>query len=286
MRSCLISMAVLVAACTPPASTPDAGADAGAVEDAGGGPESCEGTWIGRVRGTVLELDGSPTEAPRVYTICGNACLYREVGDDGTFDDAIDFCFPPGDPLHTPVFIFHGLGRYTDLYLDFVPDGSNREDDTLFEQPFIVAPIESMSSLTIDTTVAQTLADGAGFELTFEPGAIEPPPGRERIAVRRMDRASWSAWPTLGEMTAMYALLPDDTIFHTPASVRFPNDEGLAPDTPVEILGLGNVETGAPYAGNWGRVALGHVLSDGSAIVLDDGEGLEALTWLGYRALE
>ena len=76
------------------------------------------------------------------------------------------------------------------------------------------------------------------------------------------------------------------TDFDRPATVTFPNVTGLAPGEEVEILALGTIHTGEPYAGNVGAVGTGHtghVSDDGERIESDVGEGPRVLSWLGYR---
>lgn len=294
LASSFISVLLCAVGCDPGNSERDAGSDAevaadtGGIVDAtgedGGSPEDCVGTWVGHVSGQVLDIHGAPPTLPAVYTICGNACLFRELSEDGSFDDDINFCYRSGEPLPRPVFIYHGLGRYSDLYYDFIPPGTTRIDEFHFDGLY-VAPVAEMSTLTVDLEADQLLSDGEGFELSYEAGAIEPAALREEIGVLEMPADRYPPHDGAASLIALYAIFPDDSLFHTPATVRFPNHDGLAPGTAVEIMGLGNVESGEPYAGTFGRVAVGRVDPEGTAIVLDEGEGLSTLTWLGYRAL-
>jgi hypothetical protein len=82
--------------------------------------------------------------------------------------------------------------------------------------------------------------------------------------------------------SVMYAIGPMDTKLNAPVSVEFPNVDHLAPHTPVEIVAVGNHQSGGrPPAGVLGPVDIGHVAPDGQHVVADN--GLRFFGLVGYR---
>ena len=104
-----------------------------------------------------------------------------------------------------------------------------------------------------------------------------------------------SAWqqfvPAETAALALYALAPFEATFReqgaktkAKAQLSFVNTTGLPPSAAVEVMILGSyyVEQSLP-PGTFGPAALGHVSVDGTRIMLDDGEGVEYLSWLALR---
>ncbi len=265
-------------------AAPDAARDAAAA-DADAGP--CEGIYAEGISGRVLDTDGNPPELPQVVTFCGNACIYGEVAEDGTFRVEANFCYGGGPPLYRPLLIYHGLGRYADLNYDFLgPDHTGDAGWVHFDTPFRIPSIETMAVITVDGDTAQVLDDGAGFRLSMEPGAASPPFGREELGVVRLAEEHYPPVRGIETLTALWTTLPEDVLFDPPAQLELPNVADDPPGTTIEIVGIGNFATsteGQPYAGTLGRVATATVSADGTTITLDEGEGIAHLTWLGYR---
>ena len=282
----------LALACNAPATSatgptddrPDAGAASGPAIDAGTKePDLCKGYQVLRMSGRVLDINGN-VPGLRVFTLCGNACLRGDLADDGTFVFENDFCFRSVPPLTRPVFIYHGGDGYTDLYFDFVPKTPPTVVRShVFERTFYTVPVSEMATVQHDATAAQTLRDGNGFELSFEPGAALPPIGAETFGVKQLMPEHYPAIEGMDTVVALYAFAPASTTFDPPARVQFPNHDGLAPGTVVEIVAVGDFATEDVFAGTLGRVAMGSDSGDGARIELDAGEGIRVLTPLGYR---
>lgn len=243
--------------------------------------QPCDGVRVPSMSGQVLDVFGDPPTT-KVFTLCGNACLRGDLNADGTFLLENNFCFAEIPPLTRPIFIFHGIGQYTDLYYDFVPPGETVVEAS-FPEPLYVVPLTAMASVQVTPAYAQSLTDGNGFELTFDAGAASLPLGRDSIAVWRLAPEHFPPVVGAETLTALYATAPDETIFDPPAQLRFPNTTNLSPGTVVEIMAIGNVSMDGVYAGTLGRVDTGHVDMDGTTISSDN--GVEVLGWLGYRPL-
>lgn len=242
--------------------------------------DGCDGVQVLRLAGQVLDIDGAVPAQPN-YTLCAGACVRGQLEDDGTFELETDFCFLRNPPLTRPVFIYHGVGEYTDLYVDFVPPEADVLEEHVFAKPIRVVSRDDMVLTTIAEGQAGVLDDGKGFVLRFDSAA--PPFGRDKIGVRRLIKEEWPDLPGIGSLTALYATLPEGVHFDVPAAVEFPNSEGLEPGSFVEIVAIGTIDTPNVFGGTVGPVATGVVTDDGASIVLVEGEGLDALTWVGYR---
>lgn len=294
--------ALMIAACDDAVSslTPDAAADLDAeapdsgsdaelpdqgrpLADAGFSFVTCKGTFVGKVSGQILDTNGEVPSARR-FTVCGNACLLGELDDDGRFEMDAQFCFDSQPPLYRPIFIYHGIAQYSDLHVDFVPAGTTRLPAYEFAQTLRVLPASLMTEARPGED-GFIIADGEGFEVRADVGATELPLGWESAQVGAMGADFWPPNTQGEDLIALYATGVEGTRFDPPASVRFPNETGLPAGTPVEIVAIGDVGLGAPYAGTVGGVARGTVSLDGGFVVTDDDSGISALTWLGYRLL-
>lgn len=258
--------------------------DGGEVEERDGGPQPCEdGIQVLHLEGRVLDVHGQPPTQRR-FTFCGNACLIGELEADGTFSFDNDFCFARTPPLTRPVFIYHGLDAYSELYFDFVPDtgGAVRIDSVVFEETFRAMPLADMAQVP-RTGAMTTLDDGAGFTLTFDDATAEPPFGVEKWGVAELDADDYPNIEGAEELVALYAVYHVSATFDPPATVVFPNHANLPPGTPIDVMQVGDFATEGVYAGTLGKTASAVVSADGASIELEPGEGIRVLTPIGYR---
>ena len=280
------------AAADTPAPPPE---DVGAASDEGtpptpevvgpadtGGPP-CDGVWVEGAAGQLFDTDDAVPEA-RLTTLCtSGTCIGGRVADNGSFSFDTPTCFAVEGTWLRPILTYHGGGTYADVYYDFISEGATHVAMTHFDQPLRTVPLDAMAAVTWDDASAQTLTDELGFALSWGAGSATLPFGVEKIAARRLTSAQLPPVAGVDTLTALYAVIPDNAEFDPPATVEFPNLDALAAGTAVEVLAIGNEASEGMHPGALGVVATAHVADDAASIVLDDGQGIAVLGWLGFR---
>jgi hypothetical protein len=244
--------------------------------------------FVGRVRGTVVNFDGTPHRNGNV-TVCGSTC-YPGVSDaDGRFEVAINRCFSgTAEYIHGVAFSFDGLNRHTDIFFDFNSDNNTRMGTVTIVRPLYVGNYNNGGFAAAPTTNTSSLmiSDGLGFVLRFTPGAIEYPLTAEQEEVRVV-RIPVSKLPPYADrpLAVAYSISPSESVLRTPASVEFPNVLGIPGGTEVEIVAVGNHATNCrPAVGVLGRVDMGRVSADGRRVIANT--GLRAFGTVGYRTVQ
>ncbi|MEM9695942.1 MAG: hypothetical protein AAGA56_25585 [Myxococcota bacterium] len=146
------------------------------------------------------------------------------------------------------------------------------------------APAQELSSNGVELSVPE----GTYLELDFEDVVL----GNRRFRARDVPTELLRQFAPDDNLTALWAFYPFEAAFRPGPStaefarvgMSFPNPSDLAAGTSVEILSHGSflypdIVTPAAFE----VVATATVSEDGRRIVIDEGEGIEVLTWVGYR---
>ncbi|MBN4050153.1 hypothetical protein JYT28_00195 [Desulfobulbus sp. AH-315-M07] len=240
---------------------------------------------VGTVTGQVLDQFGNaPTNT--TITLCGNACFYGDLEADGTFSMTVDHCYDEGLIYRVPVFIYHGWPEWADVTVKFVPDGVT-DVPTMDIGVIKTFKTDSMTRYPYEEPVAATFTEPGGFSFEVEECAMRLPAFDYDVYVGEVGVENFPLPDAPTDLLALYFVGPDNTYFADPSFASFPNTTGLAADTVVEIMALGNMgTTGVIEAGTWDVIGTGRVTSDGQSIVSDpvQDSGLTSLGWIGYRA--
>lgn len=253
----------------------DGGPDAGALD---AGPEVCDGITVERVSGQLLATDGTVPTAP-VITLCGSVCLTGELLADGTFVLESDTCYRDLEPLPHPVVIYHGAGLYADLHVDVVPRGLAAVGPVELTAPLYVPPRSAMATAEVADDQPLLLDDGEGLRLEAEAGATFLPFGATSVAAGRVDPVYWPPAPGIEGVVSLWALATEGTLFDPPARLVLPTPPGWPAGTLVDVVVLGNPDTGEVYPGTVGSVGTSPVTAEGTVVV----DELRALSWIGLR---
>ena len=249
----------------------------------------CDGVFVGHVTGNVFDVQGNPPAPPAAPTICGSACVAGKLAPDGTFSVTPKYCYKSSDIYYpTPVVIFHGVPDYANVVVDFVPVGTRHIDELALTTPIITMKMVGLPRVKVDKTQPIALDDGQGFSLSAQAGSIEMPLTTDSIVVGPADLSRFPLGPGKGgeTLTALYALMPDETAVTPPATVRFPNTKKLTAGAAVELVAIGNLVTTKLFKpGTLGIIGSGRVTGDGAYVESVPGTdtGLITLGWIGYR---
>jgi hypothetical protein len=276
------------------------GADAEPRLDAGdddpdAGPHNCEGVWLERIEGTVVDEDGVGVEAGRAQACLRLApsgtlvCLAPPLTEaDGSYaidvtdrarcvQGAVLRALKPDAPYATS-YCHVDVGVTADALLA-VP-----EPTILYrsEPPATLPPLG-------DETARRTVVFEDGLEIDVVPEALGFGVDYEALGARRI--------PVDGELPCfargvaglegLYAFLEEGQIEGAGFAFRIPNATGLAAGTEVELLVLGGLDTrladgSTVEEADFAPFGTGVVSADGSHIAA---EALSYFTWLGYRVV-
>ncbi len=270
---------------------PPAGAGANAaitIEPAAASPTCAAGQYyLGRVTGIVYDESNRPLSGG-LLSICGTTCISGETRADGRFDVTVNTCFAgSSEYAHGVAFTFDGLNQRPDIFFDFNPENVRRMGVVRINRPFYVGTFrgQGFAAAPMRSSAAMTVVDGLGFSLRFVPSTIEYPITASEEAVRVVRVPVARLAPYLGRAPAvMYAISPSDSVLSAPAAVEFPNVSGLAPNTVVDIVAVGNhASRGRPPVGVLERIDSGRVSADGRRVVATS--GLRFFGTVGYRTV-
>jgi hypothetical protein len=246
--------------------------------------DTCNGTRVERLSGQVLGADGNPLPSGR-FSICGNVCVFSELADDGTFSVSPGSqCWWKEPPLVRPFFHFFDDADHTELSIDFAEPGVSPVPATTLATAY-VPRVADMHVVDVNGDEELQFTDGAGFSLSAPAGSIDFGFGKPaRLGAARVAPDRAPPIPGSEALLAVYATWPGDSGFVSPARAVFPNDSGLEPGTALDVMILGSYLTAEiVYPGRWGRVAGATVNAAGDAIEMDEGAGLDFLTWIALR---
>ncbi|MEE2755271.1 MAG: hypothetical protein VYA30_01365 [Myxococcota bacterium] len=271
------------AALTAEFSDPDPGPAAG-----------CNGTSVSVIRGWIVDRIGRPISGAKAQ-LCvvsdggTTQCLPPEdSGEDGVFNLSI----AQGDQCLTKAafrVIKPGSGRapmYCNAPLDMAADSTR----IIMETPYVLyagLPPADLPELG-DEMMSRRITFQNGVQLDLTPFDLVSP--YEELGMRTVgvDERGLCFLEGQTPPARLYAFTPDSTIYGE-ATVRFPNETELAPNSKVDISilgGLGCERNGEHVAeGAWESVGTGTVSEDGMHIESDEGTVLTCLTWVGYTPL-
>lgn len=263
------------------------------------GPQPCDGdpasgVCVLRVTGSLVDFAGSPVESAPV-SVCGDVCYYGASDAAGKFDVSIANYI---EPAAYHVLVHERTSRASFYYsLTGSPDAGVLAAGELLvlllpeSGPELVvagagAPAQSV------TSGAVTLDVPAGVDVKLDVEDVTAGPVGSQFRALAVPQSAWQQFvPAETAALALYALAPFEATFReqgaktkAKAQLSFVNTTGLPPSAAVEVMILGSyyVEQSLP-PGTFGPAALGHVSVDGTRIMLDDGEGVEYLSWLALR---
>ncbi len=245
------------------------------------------------ITGKVVDDTGAPLDK-KLVSVCGKICFFGETTADGTFVTKV------GQNIKVADFAaaVHGRPDHASLY-ETVPVTT---DENIALPQTLVLPKLNPTGMKIPmdskrvVTAAVAVTDGditlnfeANTELDLDIEDIglvsEGKPG-DHLRIVKIADANYPTFAKGANIKVLYALAPFDLKFlNKKVPVTIKGNAGLAPNTVVEFVGLGNEFIAEPFtAGKLEVVATGKVSADGMTIVTDAGEGLKTLTWLGVRA--
>lgn len=307
MRALVLPLALTLCACSAPApsaapardAAADAPADAPAVlatdapaDDTADAPvDPClqrpadrpTAVCVRRVEGRVTDLDGAPLGG-RPITVCGPACFIAVTAADGSF--RVDV----GDWIDVAIYSVQAHGRpdYASVYVPLAApaSGVSRLPEAMalprYASPGPELPDGAAGGTISSDDVTLTIAPDTRLELDLEDVDLGPLGRRLRVAAVPVERAP--AALVEAAPTALYALAPFALLASRPIAVTLPNRSRLPAGAAVEFIALG-VEPFTPpiNAGLAVVAATGRVSDDGASVRTTPGEGLRALSWIGYR---
>jgi hypothetical protein len=252
------------------------------------------GVCLERVTGTVVDGDGNPVSGLSM-SVCGPICWYGESDSTGAFDVAVNSHVIAEDYSTLP----HGRPNRTSFYYQLP---SSAEGSTAVGELRVLDLPATGPSLVVKSdkqgTPAQTatsgpatlnVPDGVSVKLDVEDVALGAEGKQFRaLAIPAQHREHFAPGQSF---SALYAFTPYETAFvegttTTAALVQLEldNEAGLPADSSVEFLALGSYlfPTWVPPA-RFQVVATGKVSADGAKLVMDAGEGISYLTWVGVR---
>jgi len=219
-------------------------------------------------RGRVVDLSGAPVVDIYV-TVSTEFCVPDRTSATGTF--IVKNILPSSSKR----LILYGPtakdGPYASLSFAFT-DG-----DADVELPAIVTPkLETPLAYRADLTDPQRLTTSDGFAMTVRAADlhVEGFDDTKLFAVP-IPIAKAPPFAVASKLHALYVLEPLQSTLAKPAPVEFPNPNGLAAGSKVDVFQLDY------WKGELVRRAGGHVRDDGK-VVTDDGEGITELTWIGF----
>lgn len=291
-------------ACGTAHSAP-AGSDGGAAPHVEGGNAPCSEDPSTIAAGAVCVhdisgrfIDGAGDPVPDlVVSACGpEQCNPGDTGDDGAFTIAVNRHIVVADYSVVP----HGRPEKAAFYFR-VPGGGPGPDIDMGDlrqlsmpesgPPLVIDPAGAPAQSVTSGEVTLDVDDGVSVRLDVDSN-LAGDAGKQFRALRVPDELLGDfADPELG-LVALYGFEPFESQFEIPGDpprpadvqLTFDNTETLAPGSAVEVLALGSYlhpEWVEPAA--FEPVATGHVTDDGSRIVMDAGQGVRYLTWVGLR---
>lgn len=285
--------ALVVTACG--SSTPNATADAArdvavdASDDVGDAPvcavrpDASNVSCVLSVRGRAADSSGA-TFGNGVITYCSTTCYATNADATGAF------VVPVGDFIDTSVYslLVHGRPDHASVYVR-----SPAAVDGVVTMP---EPVAVPRYADVGPVLPETAAGGAftagDVTLTVSPGtmlefdledALLGELGK-RLRVTYVPMAQAPAFAREANLVAVWALGPFNLLADHPVAVRVANRAGLAPNTPVEFVVLGqDILAEPPTAGRAIVAATGRVSADGMSVTTDPGTGISYVTWVGVR---
>ena len=270
----------------------DAAGDSGELEDAG--PHNCEGVWIERIEGRVVDESGAGifearaqacVRVPPTHTLLcldpplteADGSYVIEVGGRARCAEGVAMrALKPGAPYGT---------TYCHVGVDGASDGV-----LALAEPAVLYATEPPASLPPlgDEATSRPVTFEDGLEIDVVPASLGFGVEYEALGARRV--------PLEGELPCfardvaglegLYVFADEGPVLDGGFGFRVPNTTGLSASTTVEFLVLGGLDTtlaGTPVEeADFVPFATGTVSGDGAVI---SGEGLSYFTWLGYRRI-
>lgn len=256
------------------------------------------GVCLEHVSGKVVDSTGSPVMG-LIVSVCGPVCYYGESDATGGFDVAVQAHLIAKDYSTLP----HGRPDRTSFYYqlpsnakDSIDVGELRVLELPPTGPALVvksdkqgAPAQTVTSGAVTLNVL----DGTSVKLDVEDVALQAEGHMFRALTIPAEHRDHFASPTLG-LVSLYAFTPFEAAFVDAATsdsalvqLEIDNEAALPADSSVEFLGLGSYLFPTFVApAQFAVVATGKVSSDGTKLVMDSGQGIRYLTWLGVRAAQ
>jgi hypothetical protein len=253
------------------------------------------GVCLEHVSGTVVDGTGAPVPALSV-SVCGAVCYYGESDATGAFDVEVRAHVIPKDYSTLP----HGRPDRTSFYYqlpldaqDSIAVGELRVLDLPPTGPSLVVKSDKLGAPAQTATsgaVTLHVLDGVSVKLDVEDIAVGADGKMFRALTIPEAQRDHFAPAALG-LVALYAFTPFEVAFVDATTsdsalvqLEIDNEAALPANSPVEFLGLGSYLFPAwvPPA-EFQVVATGTVSADGQKLVMDTGQGIPYLTWLGVR---
>jgi len=274
------------AAAPPRDATPDVAPDKLEEEDVppcAVRPDASNVSCVMRVRGRAVDLTGAPF-GNGVITYCGAICFATNADAMGNFSlDVGTFIDPSVYSL-----LVHGRPDHGSLY---VASPAPVDGVVTLAEPVAVPRYQDMGPMLPSTTaggtftagdVMLTVAPGTALEFDVE-DALLGALGQQMRAVY-VPMAQAPRFARDAGLAAVWALAPFNLLADRPMAVRVANRTGLAPNTAVEFVVLGQeIVRAPPTAGQAIVAATGRVSADGMFVTTDPGTGISFVTWLGIR---
>ena len=246
-------------------------------------PDASNVSCVLSVRGRAADTTGA-VYGGGVVTYCSATCYATNADATGAFT------VPVGDFIDTSVYslLIHGRPDHASVY---VRSPSAVDGVVTMPEPVAVPRYADVGPVLPETTaggtftagdVTLTVAAGTTLEFDLEDALLGELGKRLRVAYVPMAQAP--AFAREANLSAVWALGPFNLLADHPVAVRVANRAGLAANTAVEFVALGNdILSEPPTAGRPIVAATGHVSADGMFVTTDPGMGISYLTWVGVR---
>ncbi|HWV38047.1 MAG TPA: hypothetical protein VN033_06175 [Vulgatibacter sp.] len=261
-------------------------------------PASCgsEHGYFSVVRGWIAAPGGEPLAGAKaqlcVYSSAGQyACLSPATTDEeGVYTISVQNDFRCFDEAAIRLLQYDSYRATT-----YCPIDLSVESGVRLTAPGVLPfanPALDLPPLG-DPEVAREVRFEDGLTMSVTPSLFVPDDSKtsyRNFAGRRVSTEAVGLCGDAPSFDGVFALYPEGQVEGPGFPLRFPNDDGWAPGTKVDLFVLGGV---ACYVGDarvpeaaWAKFGEGTVSDDGAFVVSDENAGLPCFTWLAYRAKE
>ncbi|MEM9194554.1 MAG: hypothetical protein AAGF12_35580 [Myxococcota bacterium] len=254
---------------------------------------SCGGTWVVGVTGEVRDEAGAPVEdaftqtCVRIWPDDVLACLNPPQTDaTGIYEVLV-----PESPRCMSAAAMRVVAPEANFATTYCHMELTTTDSVLTPEPFVLYRVDPPVNLPDegDRAAMRTVQLADGVEIDVIPEQLGIGADYSRMSARRVALdATLCFLEGTTDLTALYAFGLEGRVIGTPFPIRFPNTEGLAPGTEVDLLILGGLDTQRP---DGTYIEEADIEPFGRATVSDDGRwvasdldaGLPYFSWVGYR---